>query len=482
MNLQDLNPLIDDLASAVQQKVGFKSMPSITLQDDEDNADVLLGKTAYYDPQNKAVTVYVTNRHPKDILRSIAHELIHHGQNLRGEFDKIGAVGEGYAQNDEHLRNMEKEAYLKGNMCFRDWEDGYKRQMMESIHRQNSFKRRSNKMRKYKTNKNNELNKLLMEKFNFGGKKKEYDLEEGADRIFAPNHYCAHHVVHEGQEAYTVDHNWDEQLQEVTEYDIRFKDGTVKRDVPVAQLEILQAFNESHHGNRDENGEEDKSKHPPVKSAKKKKGKYDDGDGKDEKCDYVDCGDKDDKKIEESELPDLFNVTRRRGRGSNKKSRMRKTVDGRMVPKSHYPEVPLDAPLGSMFKPISKEKALKMKAQGYDITDEEIEMLDESVNESELSEPWPERFTLSKEKWLADKKRLRKTVDGRMVPISHYPNVPLDVPLPSLAKPISKKEALKLKAQGYDITDEEIAELDITVNESFRREVRKLMEEVLKLK
>ena len=394
LNLKDLNPLIDDLASSVQQKVGFKSMPSITLQDDEDNADVLLGKTAYYDPQNKAVTVYVTGRHPKDILRSIAHELIHHGQNLRGEFDKIGAVGEGYAQNDEHLRNMEKEAYLKGNMCFRDWEDGYKRQMMESIHRQNSFKRRSNKMRKYKTNKNNELNKLLMEKFNFGGKK-EYDLEEGADRIFAPNHYCAHHVVHEGQEAYTVDHNWDEQLQEVTEYDIRFRDGTVKRNVPVAQLEILQAFNESHHGNRDENGEEDKSKHPPVKSTKKKKGKYDDGDGKDEKCDYVDCGDKDDKKIEESELPDLpdiFNVTR------------------------------------------------------------------------------------------SDRSRLRKRVDGKMVPKSHYPNVPLDVPLPSLAKPISKKEALKLKAQGYDITDEEIAELDITVNESFRREVRKLMEEVLKLK
>ena len=270
MNLKDLNPLIDDLASSVQQKIGFKSMPSITLQDDEDNADVLLGKTAYYDPQNKAVTVYVTNRHPKDILRSIAHELVHHGQNLRGEFDKIGAVGEGYAQNDQHLRNMEKEAYLKGNMCFRDWEDGYKRQMMESIHRQNSFKRRSNKMKKYSTNKNNELNKLLMEKFNFGGKKKEYDLEEGADRIFAPNHYCAHHVVHEGEEAYTVDHNWDEQLQEVTEYDIRFRDGTVKRNVPINELEVLEAFNEANHGNRDEDGKEDKSKHPPVKKTKKK--------------------------------------------------------------------------------------------------------------------------------------------------------------------------------------------------------------------
>ena len=80
----------------------------------------------------------------------------------------MGNVGEGYAQNDEHLRNMEKEAYLQGNMCFRDWEDGYKRSMMESIHRQNSFKRRNTTMKKYNTNKNNELNKLLMEKFNLG--------------------------------------------------------------------------------------------------------------------------------------------------------------------------------------------------------------------------------------------------------------------------------------------------------------------------
>ena len=168
MNVEELSPLIKDLASAIQQKIGFKSMPSVTLQGDEDNAQSTLGKTAYYDPQNQSVTIYVTNRHPKDILRSIAHEFIHHGQNLRGEFDKIGAIGEGYAQNDEHLRNMEKEAYLQGNMCFRDWEDGYKRSMMESIHRQNSFRRRNTTMKKYNTSKNNELNKLLMEKFNLG--------------------------------------------------------------------------------------------------------------------------------------------------------------------------------------------------------------------------------------------------------------------------------------------------------------------------
>ena len=289
MNIDELSPLIDDFASHVQNVMGIKSMPAITLQEDADNADVLLGKTAQYDPQNKVVTVFVTNRHPKDIMRSISHEMIHHAQNERGEFDNVGAMGEGYAQNDEHLRNMEKEAYLKGNMCFRDWEDGYKRQMMESIHRQNSFKRRNNTMKIHKW-KNNELNKLLMEKFNFGGKK-QYDLEEGVDRIFAPNHYCAHHVVHEGEEAYTVDHNWDEQLQEVTEYDIRFRDGTVKRNVPINELEVLEAFSEANHGNRE-------SGHPDVKDGKKKKKKK----MEEVHCDKEGNKDKDEEKLEEKQF------------------------------------------------------------------------------------------------------------------------------------------------------------------------------------
>ena len=31
-----------------------------------------------------------------------------------------------YAQDDQHLRKMEMEAYLKGNLLFRDWEDWVK--------------------------------------------------------------------------------------------------------------------------------------------------------------------------------------------------------------------------------------------------------------------------------------------------------------------------------------------------------------------
>jgi len=165
MDDTDLNPLAQDLVGYMQKKAGFKKPPSaITYEDDMANSKNILGKTAYYTPQDSAITVYVTGRHPKDILRSIAHELIHHRQNERGEFDDIGEVGEGYAQSDDKLRGMEREAYEKGNMCFRDWEDGYKNAVLESIYKQQQILRRNKTMKIHKW-KNNELNRLLMERF-----------------------------------------------------------------------------------------------------------------------------------------------------------------------------------------------------------------------------------------------------------------------------------------------------------------------------
>ena len=110
-----------------QKRMGFKAVPEIRFESDETNAQNPLGKTAYYEPDNSRITVYTVGRHPKDIMRSISHELVHHAQNGRGDFANSMTMGEqGYAQNDEHLREMEREAYEQGNLCFRDWEDSIK--------------------------------------------------------------------------------------------------------------------------------------------------------------------------------------------------------------------------------------------------------------------------------------------------------------------------------------------------------------------
>jgi len=113
----------------MQKQLGFNHPPTINFAEDSENAQDMFGKTAYYNPSTSEITVYVTNRHPKDIMRSVAHEVIHHAQNQRGEFENSFNLGEeGYAQNNSHLRSMEEEAYLSGNMIFRDWEDNLKKQ------------------------------------------------------------------------------------------------------------------------------------------------------------------------------------------------------------------------------------------------------------------------------------------------------------------------------------------------------------------
>jgi len=123
--IDQLKPLIGKLTIFAKKRMGFQHPPKLFLRSDSENSQKMLGKTAYYDPKEKAVTLFTHNRHPKDILRSYAHELVHHTQNLRGDLssEKCGEMGQGYAQDNGHMRNMEKEAYLEGNMCFRDWED-----------------------------------------------------------------------------------------------------------------------------------------------------------------------------------------------------------------------------------------------------------------------------------------------------------------------------------------------------------------------
>ena len=121
----ELKEALAEIYKAAQEKFQIESIPKLILREDEENAKGIFGKTAYYEPVSQTVVLYTTNRHPKDICRSFAHELVHHHQNERGDLDG-GNNSPTYAQDDPHMRKMEMEAYLKGNMLFRDWEDKIK--------------------------------------------------------------------------------------------------------------------------------------------------------------------------------------------------------------------------------------------------------------------------------------------------------------------------------------------------------------------
>lgn len=103
--------------------------PNVLMKRDDMEAQNLFGKTAYYEPASKTIVLYTTGRHPKDVLRSYAHEMRHHHQNLSGLMKSGRAEEAGdpkYAQNSKNLRKLEEDAYLNGNMAFRDYCDNTK--------------------------------------------------------------------------------------------------------------------------------------------------------------------------------------------------------------------------------------------------------------------------------------------------------------------------------------------------------------------
>ena len=146
-----------------QKHIGFEDPPKLFLKQDQENANNPLGKTAFYDPGEKSVTLYITGRHPKDILRSLGHELVHHKQNCCGEFEGAGEMGAGYAQNNPLLRTKEEEANRDGSMCLRDFEDMLKKE--NTIYYEHLSKG-ENKM-STKDWKNKEVSQLLSEAWGF---------------------------------------------------------------------------------------------------------------------------------------------------------------------------------------------------------------------------------------------------------------------------------------------------------------------------
>lgn len=271
--------LLKEFFPYAQKRLNFNKPVDINFISDKENYKDPLGKTAYYDPDSCEIAVYVDGRHPKDILRSISHELVHHSQNCRGEFDNTEIYEDGYAQKDKHLREMEAEAYLLGNgFLIRDWTD--QRKLKES-----------KKMTKSELTEI--ITKAVLEIFEEGKKPDFLDLDKDGDKkepmkkaakdakkskmdeetleeegdIFAPNHYCVHHggVQHNGavHMAEAVQHNYNEELGKVTHYDMKLEDGTILENVAVEDIQITSATLEGMHSGKRDDG------HKPVKKMKK---------------------------------------------------------------------------------------------------------------------------------------------------------------------------------------------------------------------
>jgi hypothetical protein len=117
--------LAKDLVKFIQAELDLKSIPKISFRFDHENAKKHLAVTGHFEEGADSVVVYAADRHPKDILRSLAHEMYHHYQKEKGELggDKTkGTEDPNYVVHDDYLRKIEQDAFGYGNIIFRKWE------------------------------------------------------------------------------------------------------------------------------------------------------------------------------------------------------------------------------------------------------------------------------------------------------------------------------------------------------------------------
>ena len=119
----DYKQMIQDLTNYMIKKGrNIEPLPKVEFIDgDSENAKEFLGKTAYYDPNTQTIVLYTEGRHPKDIVRSFSHEMVHHTQFLENRLDNIQTTD---TTSSEDLDKIEQEANLVGTMTFRNWTDG----------------------------------------------------------------------------------------------------------------------------------------------------------------------------------------------------------------------------------------------------------------------------------------------------------------------------------------------------------------------
>lgn len=104
----------------LDEGMNIQPLPEVKVKKDLVEASDFFGRTAYYDPNENTIVLYTQGRHPKDVMRSFTHEMVHHIQNLEG---RLGQIETSNTNESNALLELEKEAYLVGNITFRNWED-----------------------------------------------------------------------------------------------------------------------------------------------------------------------------------------------------------------------------------------------------------------------------------------------------------------------------------------------------------------------
>lgn len=103
----------------------------VLIKDDVENARKISGASAFYNPEDKSITLYSEGRHARDLICSYLHELTHYKQDLEGRLNNITTDN---ITEDENLAELEREAYEFSGMMFRKYKDSKKpKQIQEPL-------------------------------------------------------------------------------------------------------------------------------------------------------------------------------------------------------------------------------------------------------------------------------------------------------------------------------------------------------------
>lgn len=84
---------VSDFMNHAKDHLGIKELPKVHLINDRKMAQDNASFGGYY-PAEKKITVNIAGRHPVDVLRTLAHELVHYRQDLNGQLEDVAMAGE----------------------------------------------------------------------------------------------------------------------------------------------------------------------------------------------------------------------------------------------------------------------------------------------------------------------------------------------------------------------------------------------------
>jgi len=111
---KDFGPMLDSFVSFASDKLGIKSLPNIRYKDSNEDFSSFGG----YNPSEKSIVIATKNRHPMDIYRTLAHELVHYKQDKDGRIKDVsqeGSTGSGIENEANAIAGQIMRWYAKAN-------------------------------------------------------------------------------------------------------------------------------------------------------------------------------------------------------------------------------------------------------------------------------------------------------------------------------------------------------------------------------